>query len=409
MFSISSSASLLEHPSMKISTRKLLLVAALAIVSSVSLLDNRASAQKPGPPPAPLPPVRYKLTVFTMPSAGSTVFDMNNHGELVGYYQDAANLRHAFVIDPAAGSQVIDLGTLVTPPDGWYVSTAYGINDQGSIVGALGQVGISSTDRRRGFVIHRPAVGPAVLELLPDSGWNVTYGEAINEDGTVLGIFHSDTWYGAYVYDPQRYGLTPQVLPFTAGIWNLRLNNSMGVRPAQVAGALPGNLPFVYTLGAVAPVTYPGLDPSAWLDGINDAGTFCGGVNYTQSKPRLTRKIAFRYGATYQQFPVTSSFASSINLAGDMAIPANSSGTSSPTQLYSEGYGVMDLDSLMVGNAADLELWKNRYGRPLSFEITERGSLNPAMPGYPAMGGYFTYAGVNPWTNYAFTLTPVAP
>ena len=383
------------------STRKLLLVAALAVISSVSLLQHMASAGNTVPPP-PLPPVRFKLTVISGPS-GWEVKDMNNYGEMVGFYSDAGGRRHAFLVEPGAAVQVVDLETLVTAPQGWYVATAYGINDQGTIVGALGQVGTPFTDRRRGYVLHRPAFGPAALELLPDSGWSVTYGEAINDDGTVLGIFYDVQGYGAYIYDPLLYGPGAQVLPLVSEQWDLRLNNSMGARPAQVAGNLLSGPAFVYTLGASAPVTYPGLDPSAYLFGINDAGTFCGGVNYTQSKPQLTRSIAFRYGATYQQFPATGGSASSINRAGDMAIRAN------PTQLYSEGYGVMNLDSLVVGNAADLALWKNRYGSPLKFEITERGSLNPAMPGYPAMGGYFAYIGANPAVNYAFVLTPVAP
>ena len=389
---------------MNSSTRKLLLVAAIAIVSSVGLLEHMASAGKPVPPPPPLPPVRYQLTVFTMPSDNSDVFGMNNHGELVGYYLDAADRRHAFVIDPAAGGQVVDLGTLVTPPDGWYVATAYGINDQGSIVGALGQEGTPYNNRRRGFVIHRPAVGPAVLELLLDSDWSITYGEAINEDGTVLGIFYDGDRYGAYVYDPQRYGPAPQVLPFTAGIWNLRLNNSMGARPAQVAGDLPGGLGFVYTMGDVGPLTYPALEPSGWLTGINDAGIFCGQIQYTQTKPRLTRQIAYRYGATYQQFPETTLGASSINLAGDMAIP----GRASATQLYYEGYGVMNLSSLLVGDPADLALWRDSWGpESYAFVVTERGSLNPAMPGYPALGGVFLEP--NAFAYHAFLLTPVAP
>ncbi len=410
-------ASLKEHFSVNSSNRKFLLVAALAIVSSVSLLEHRSFAGKPPspPPPPPLPPVQFHLTVFSMPSSNATVFDMNNYGELVGYYSDAAGLRHAIVI---TGGQVVDLGTLVKPPAGWYVATAYGINDQGSIVGALGQVGTPLTDRRRGYVLHRPAVGPAVLELLPDSGWSVTYGEAINEDGTVLGIFYDDLWYGAYVYDPLLYGLGAQVLPLTSRDWHLRLNNSMGARPAQVAGDLASGPAFVYTLGDLQPKTFPEIDASIvdsygrsyeGLRGINDAGTFCGFVAYTTTKPPRTRPIAFRYGATYQEFPETANYASSINLAGDMAIPANLTGTSSPSQLYSEGYGVMNLDSLMVGDAADLALWQNRYGRPLTFEITERGSLNPAMAGYPAIGGYFTFVGDTQLVNYAFILTPVPP
>jgi probable HAF family extracellular repeat protein len=68
----------------------------------------------------------------TLGGTNSLAFGINASGQVVGYARNADSIFHAFLY---ANGQMQDLNDLVDLPDGVFLSSAYGINDQGWIVG----------------------------------------------------------------------------------------------------------------------------------------------------------------------------------------------------------------------------------------------------------------------------------
>ena len=165
---------------MNSSTRKLLLVAALAIVLSVSLLDHVASA--PPKPPAP-PPVTYTLTFL---DANLRLEKMNESGVAVGYTAGDAPLAKVRLAD----GTLIDLTSFVQaeiPNCPWLLlERAWEINASGQIagVGLLAKNGVPI----RSLFRFSPAEGvdPACIELLTTLQPSVIYLGGMNDAGDVV-------------------------------------------------------------------------------------------------------------------------------------------------------------------------------------------------------------------------------
>ena len=369
----------------------------LAILNFASTNAKLVYAGKPVPPP----PVKYQLTIF--PKAVSMwTEDMNNLGELVGAYSDPdaihPNRLSAFLISEG---QMYDLSGIAQPPLGWFFAKALGINDKGSIVGYLGlEVGAGTDTVRQGFVLHRPIGQLPFVEELPDNIWSFASGKDINEDGTVLGQFKNvDGSYGAYVYDTQLpLQALPVILPIQQrDLGSIAINNSIAGRPAQVCGTGVNGLAFRYTLGN----TTAQIINFKVGYGINDWGDVCGGSQNKNLSWYCTRYSDLFGYRTIRGF---NGSASRINSNGDMASGASSGGS---YQLYSEGRGVLSIGNWLVGSTADVNRFKN--SRSWVKHVTERGSLNPSMPGFPALGGYAVDNISNGAISYPFILIPVAP
>ena len=64
--------------------------------------------------------------------------DINDHGVIVGYSDDAAGVQHATIWSPLPGgghSAPVNLETLIPPGSGWTLTSAAGINELGEITG----------------------------------------------------------------------------------------------------------------------------------------------------------------------------------------------------------------------------------------------------------------------------------
>ena len=377
----------------KMRTRRVLILAlavGLAVLSTASMNIESAHAGKPVPPP-PLPPVRFQLTIAPT-SIPVVITGMNDFGELVGIYNNSAGRGSSACI--VKGAEITFLENIVAAPAGWYYGGANAINNTGSIVGYMYSTNPDITIKH-GFVIHRPLGLPAYVKEIPDSGLGQpVYLDAINDDGVLVGT----TWdpitsaSRVFVYDTQTEGSEVTLL-------GINMRGFIGINNApfpKVFGCLRDGNAFIYTLGGTLETPpYPNILA------MNDQGAYCG--RFTQTINRQTYNIAYRYSTWggAQTFSDAKGGASEINEHGDMIFGNIKLG--SEVQLYSQGLGTLNLGSLVVGNATEVSLFRNNS--LLVRGLTERGSLNPFMPGFPAIGGVINGTNI----LVPFTLTPVAP
>jgi probable HAF family extracellular repeat protein len=96
----------------------------------------------------------------TLGGAAGFAYGINGSGHAVGYSYDAAGRQRAFLW---TGSMLFDLNTLFDAP-GWQLTAAYGINDNGQIVGTAEFYG-RSTAFRLDPLSSSPQRGIATAEL----------------------------------------------------------------------------------------------------------------------------------------------------------------------------------------------------------------------------------------------------
>jgi probable HAF family extracellular repeat protein len=129
-------------------------------------------------------------------------FDINAHGQVVGYGQSAAGERALLW----QAGVTVDLNSLLEPGSGWVLTRAHAVNDAGQIVGE-GIVG----GLRRGFLLTPPALSDTTPPIIsgvtttPDSIWpprhqmvSVSVGVSASDDSgetpecQVTGVTSSD-------------------------------------------------------------------------------------------------------------------------------------------------------------------------------------------------------------------------
>ncbi|MGH9674229.1 MAG: hypothetical protein ACRD44_13690 [Bryobacteraceae bacterium] len=136
-------------------------------------------------------------SVSVIPTGGwsSYAFDLNAFGIVIGQVLTQAGYFRAFLYD---GGLVFDLGTL-----GGSASFAYGINGGGAAVGYSWLPG----DETWHAVLYE---GGLVLDLnsmiAPGSGWELLEAYGINDDGQIVGA-------GSYQGQTRAYRLDPMLAP----------------------------------------------------------------------------------------------------------------------------------------------------------------------------------------------------
>lgn len=362
-----------------------------------------------------LPPVRYRIKFPSLPAdstGGVWINDMNNWGQVVGWYSTDAGQR-AFLYDPTVDAdRAIDLNSLVTAglPDGWRLRSGVAINDWMVVVGTLEQTG-SSPVQVRPFALDLLADNP-VVDLLPDVGVDFSYGRQINENGDILGGYQTSTgdWEG-WAYNPGLYGdpldrsprdgspidmsaEIPDPLLLSGRADEFVLNNPSGGAPAQVAGVDAEGVPFRYTLGDSAPERFPELNVRwPWLGGLNDSGTFAGLLSVPREKNRKGYSAPFRFNATLDELPSLSQQPQAINASGDLLFY---------NVIYRDDwaeYGYVSLFDLGVGSDADLALWNHRDAVIDAFDMNDRAGVSDSGQIVGRLGGVFS-------NNILFVLTP---
>ena len=357
------------------STRKLLLVAALAVISSVSLLQHMASAGKPTPPPTlPPMPIDYLVTWLNAPPGGSNsqATSSNTAGTVAGYYADV-NGKSRACIWTAAG--VFDLNAMAPVPSGWTLITARAINEFGQIVGsaknqATGQIRMYRYDPPTGTTESQ-------IALMGDPTSSVSYSIAYMRPLNNLG----DVAYGAKLADGMTYAYVQTMDNRLFQRQGYGFNSINDWR--QLVG---GNIRWNAASGLVET-----FSSSITATDINADGTFVGRM-VTNGR---TYK-AMRYKTSAQVIGPASSFAFGINSSNDVVGYVNDTGVGF---VFTDTYGYVDLDTLVIAaNANDLATWASAtFIQPM--KITDH-----ALNGFGDICGTASFSGN---VNLAFVLTPI--
>ncbi len=282
-----------------------------------------------------LPPVRYTLHRFTLPAdclAGVwSVWDMNEEGELVGYYDDGfvTGGKQPFYLDTRTDDTIaMNLNDLQFDkefgvPAGWYIQKALAINNLGDIAGCL--VRYDDFEQSRGCVIelHPDPLDLSVkprIHLIPDSTWSQTYVRRINDAGVVLGQGDSET---AYVYRVPLHAHTGDeavtVIPTSFDVWEQGfLTNPVDGSPTLVKVSLPTSKILTYNVDTDKSnlVDVSDLDISEIRD-FNDTGSYCG--RYDASKTDdISCYRDFVFDGEFHDLDEGISFHQTLNNHGDL-------------------------------------------------------------------------------------------
>ena len=125
----------------------------------------------------------------------TTAYGINNNGQIVGQYIDSSNNPHGFLYSGGVYTTLDD-------PDGIY-TTAYGINDAGMVVGSYSPAINSNTTL--GFLYDAGAY--STLEV---SGAPSTFATGINNSGTIVGYYFGPAQPGFSIYGFETVNAAPE-------------------------------------------------------------------------------------------------------------------------------------------------------------------------------------------------------
>lgn len=117
-------------------------------------------------------------TLDGKPNSTSSAYRINNYGLIVGYSTTTSNYSHAVLWHR---NKMTDLGTLT---DRNY-STAYGINNLGQVVGM--SYGNNLGIIQHAFLWKNKQMYDLNSLLAPNSGWELTSAQSINNKGQIVG------------------------------------------------------------------------------------------------------------------------------------------------------------------------------------------------------------------------------
>ncbi len=335
-----------------------------------------------------LPNVRYRIHFLQLPTNAepghTSINDISNAGEVVGLYTSGRGIS-AFLYAPTRdAARTIDLNELAVGgiPEGAWLRAGIAINEWGVVVGSLQ---LADGDIHP-FALDLGVETP-VVDLLPHCGARQAYAVQINEHGDI--VVQIDDPPSAYVLNPGLYNgdpavrasrngvpqdlskQTPQLLPADISSGPLQLNNPHGDRPAQIAGVTNDHVAFRYTTGKTPTLeTFPTLQISkarSHVEGLNDAGMFCGQYFNTAIDDSYERRL-FRYDRSLELLPGTvSDPISDFNSSGDLI---------TREYFYRDDWGFVHVTDLVVGSDADVATWKS--GIPFLYAMSDRENQTDA-------------------------------
>src|SRR4029077_3389720 len=200
---------------------------------------------------------------------GTRAQDINDQGQIVGFYVDSSGATHGFLYSGGTYTTLDD-------PLGTGGTFAQGINDQGQIVGYY----IDSSNTLHGFLysggtyvtLDDPSAGTG-----SPSGALGTFAFGINDSSEIVGTYvngsSTNAAYHGFVYSGGTYTTVDD--PLAADYTDARGINASG----QIVGTYIGNnhiqRSFLYSNGIFTTVSNPAAE-NIYAFGINDVGHVVG-------------------------------------------------------------------------------------------------------------------------------------
>ena len=174
---------------------------------------------------------------------GVSPSDVNGNGQVTGVWSDG-DVRHAFWWNPSSG--LVDLGTV----PGYDDSYGEAINDQGQVIGSASRWG--SGDARTTSFLWDPSTG--LIELRPLHADDSTFVNGINSSGIVVG--------GSGPLDPEE-GVVLEGEPVIATIYSTAQFTNFPVRAEAIADEIDTHRPDLVGLQEVTrwETSVPGSHP----------------------------------------------------------------------------------------------------------------------------------------------------
>jgi probable HAF family extracellular repeat protein len=312
----------------------------------------------------------------------SRAFDINNHGQVVGYSSGGPEAHpdwtmRAFVWNSASGMQTLTNLSGTT-------SRAYAINDSGQITGEHWATGVPSSSRA--FRWDSGTVQNLGTVAIGQSG-KTSLGMAINASGQVVGEGQYDNFVRAVVWQ----GGTAAVLD---KLPNEYYSRATDINDDGLVVGSSGPYAFTYRNGVMTRLSdLPGESYYSYAHAVNNAGAVVGqSANEDGASAVLwTGSGILSLGDLQDGTPNSS--ANDINVAGQVVgvgTAANANGGSVRRAfVWSAESGMLDLNTVIDA------------GDPLSgkFRLLEAQAINDLGQ----IVGYGTINGV----EHAFMLTPV--
>ena len=163
-------------------------VTMLIIVASLPTASANAKGKPGADPPLPTPTLAYSIEFVGLPGGDdTTLYDLNNAGDIVGVGRDAGGVWRSFLYNSATG--LIDLASQVDPNSDLQLRHLRGINDNGVMVGRAWRNEISEPIR----MTLSSDGSYAVIDDLGTLGGSGGIAWSVNNSGQIAGESHVAT------------------------------------------------------------------------------------------------------------------------------------------------------------------------------------------------------------------------
>ncbi len=374
-------------------------------------------AGKPGGGGGGTPPVQYEIQFWTWPQGdGCWVNKMNDYDPVTGtcqvvghcWFTDGTGENHGFLYDPSKDpNTAIDLNAfgISNIPDGWMISSAVDINNNGVIVGSLLPKG-SAWDNtvKMGFILDTKAASLALERLpdpLPSAYWTCM---RINNSNDVL-VGYKDVTTGAW--GAKIYHRSTGTWGVDLGVQGVFLDYLQMNDSGQVALQLSGN-GGAYRWdppsgGATSGTLVPIGGNHTTARGINVLGTVCGSTVAKVKGLAMGTPFPFRFLSSLEVLSSQAGNAVAINSDQDLFgqhFDAKGGYDTGRPYVYQDRYGFLALDSLIdPTDAADAATWASNYAEAVDM------NNRTGTPGFGQVTGRM-YPANNlsaPWGAYLLT------
>jgi probable HAF family extracellular repeat protein len=235
----------------------------------------------------------------------SSAWEVNDDGFATGYSYDNTVAQRAVMWDTQSLT-ILDLGALTnqTTDQQGETSTAYGINRYGEVVGNADIPNDAGTFAPFHAFYYNETDGIYDLGTLttdwPEwaNGYSIAYG--INNNGEIVGIAHDSDWNFRPFIDDENNGMQAlQIDPaYETGEWYAVVINDSGLIGGHVIAATNRSFPYYWPNRSSAPIkiTMPQGFPYGEIYGINASGQMVGIMWDSEQDGALEHAFIFEAG-----------------------------------------------------------------------------------------------------------------